>query len=199
MLLADERHDFTRTVYCDLASVDFARLTAVHDEMVADANASLRHTRDATFQIHLDLRYVGQDFSLQVPVTLEQLAAGNRNAIRTAFDTLYEQRYAHHSPEEPVEMVNLRLGAVGKRPRLAFPGLPAAGLAAPAGEREVYFSSPRRARAAKVYRRERIGAGAEIAGPALIAEHGTTTVLFERDECKVAPSGELIITVGGAQ
>ena len=39
MLLADERHDFTRTVYSDLASVDFAKLVAVHDEMVADAKA----------------------------------------------------------------------------------------------------------------------------------------------------------------
>src|SRR5207245_8013047 len=33
MLLADERHDFTRTVYSDLASVDFGKLMAVHDEM----------------------------------------------------------------------------------------------------------------------------------------------------------------------
>jgi len=45
---------------------------------------------------------------------------------------------------------------------------------------------------------EALGAGNQIAGPALIQEHGTTTVLFERDTCVVAPSGELIITVGGA-
>src|SRR6202163_2522924 len=35
MLLADERHDFIRTFYSDLASVDFARLLAIHDEMAA--------------------------------------------------------------------------------------------------------------------------------------------------------------------
>src|ERR1700704_1118275 len=40
MLLADERHDFTRTVYSDLASVDFGKLVAVHDEMVKDAKAN---------------------------------------------------------------------------------------------------------------------------------------------------------------
>ena len=200
MLLADERHDFTRTVYADLASVDFGMLVAVHDEMVADAKASLRHIKDASFQIHLDLRYVGQEFTLQVPVTLAQLKSGNRKAIRTAFDELYEQRYAHHSPEEPVEMVNVRLGAVGKRPRLAFPSLPAAGAAAPVGEREAYFSSARRAAcgqglSARPHRRRR----AASRGPALIQEHGTTTVLFERDRCTVADSGELIITVGAAQ
>jgi hypothetical protein len=43
-----------------------------------------------------------------------------------------------------------------------------------------------------------LSAGAHIAGPALIQEHGTTTVLFERDACVAAPSGELIIDVGGA-
>ena len=142
---------------------------------------------------------MGQEFTLQVPVTLAELKAGDHKAIRTAFDQLYEQRYAHHSPEEPVEMVNVRLGAIGKRPRLTFPSLPAAGAAEPVGEREAYFSSAAKPRAAKVYRRDRIGAGAQIAGPALIQEHGTTTVLFEHDRCKVAASGELIITVGEAR
>src|SRR6202795_4847518 len=60
MLLADERHDFTRTFYCDLASVDFAALAAVHDEMAKEAMGALRHARDAERQIHLDIRYVGQ-------------------------------------------------------------------------------------------------------------------------------------------
>jgi N-methylhydantoinase A len=198
MLLADERHDFTRTVYSDLAGVDFKKLVAVHDEMVKDAKANLRHSTNATFQISLDLRYMGQEFTLQVPVTMDQLRRGDRQGIRRAFDALYEHRYAHHSPEEPVEMVNIRLGAVGKRPALAFPSLAAGGAATPSGEREVYFSDTKTPLRAKVYRRDQLGAGAKIAGPALIQEHGTTTVLFEHDRCEVAPSGELIIAVGSA-
>ena len=197
MLLADERHDFIRTVYSDLASVDFTRLVSVHDEMVAEAKASLRHGKEAQYQIHLDIRYVGQEFTLSVPVGLAQLKRGDRGAIRTAFDRLYEQRYAHYSPEEPVEMVNIRLAAIGKRPKLAFPGLAAAGAAAPSGERSAYFSSAGKPVTAKVYQRDHLGAGVHIAGPALVQEHGTTTVLFEHDACKVAASGELIIEVGG--
>ena len=199
MLLADERHDFTRTVYSDLASVDFASLVAIHEEMVKDANASLRHNKDAAYQIQLDLRYVGQEFTLSVPVDLAQLKQADRRGIRTAFDALYEHRYAHHSPEEPVEMVNMRLGAIGKRPALKFPSLTPSGTAVPSGERMAYFTSASKPLAAKVYRRDDLGAGAEIAGPALIQEHGTTTVLFERDRCRVAESGELIIAVGSTQ
>ena len=48
-----------------------------------------------------------------------------------------------------------------------------------------------------VYQRMYLGARAQIAGPALIQEHGTTTVLFAGDSCTVAASGELILTVGG--
>jgi N-methylhydantoinase A len=165
--------------------------------MVADAKANLRHGKGARHQIQLDLRYVGQEFTLSVPVELALLKRGDRGAIRVAFDRLYEQRYAHHSPEEPVEMVNMRLGAIGKRPKLSFPSLAAAGASAPAGERKAYFTSASKALTAEVYRRDALGAGAEVAGPALIQEHGTTTVLFERDRCRVAQSGELIITVGG--
>jgi len=198
MLLADERHDFIRTFYSDLANVDFATLTAIHHEMVAEATTSLRHATGAERQIHLDLRYVGQEFTLQVPVTLEQLQAGDHKSIRTAFDALYEHRYAHHSPDEPVEMVNIRLAMIGKRPKLTFPRLAAGGSPRPARRREVYFSDPRRPLPCPVFEREHLSAGNEIAGPALIQEHGTTTVLFEHDHCTVAPSGELIISVGGA-
>src|SRR6202012_3295075 len=73
MLLADERHDFIRTYYADLASVDFGKLIAIHDEMVSEADRGLRHAKRAERQIYLDIRYVGQEFTLPVPVTLAQL------------------------------------------------------------------------------------------------------------------------------
>ena len=42
-------------------------------------------------------------------IDVEQLKAADHRAIRAAFDALYEHRYAHHSPDEPVEMVNIRV------------------------------------------------------------------------------------------
>jgi N-methylhydantoinase A len=198
MLLADERHDFIRTFYVDLAKAEFKDLVRICEEMTEEARAGLRHDKGAQVQIHLDIRYVGQEFSLSVPVTLAQLKKGDRQAIRKAFDRLYEHRYAHHSPDEAVEMVNVRLAMVGKRPRLKFPPAEGASRPKPVRTRKVYFSDPRKPVFAPVYARKTLGAGARIVGPALIEEHGTTTVLFEGDVCKVAPSGELIIQVRGA-
>jgi N-methylhydantoinase A len=198
MLVADERHDFIRTFYSDLTGVRFPDLVAAHDEMAADAKASLRHGKDAEFQVHLDLRYVGQEFTLQVPVTLADLKAGDRQKIRSAFDALYEHRYAHHSPDEPVEMVNIRLAAVGRRTKLAFPTVSKNADAKPASRHKAWFARADQAVDCPLYHREDLGAAAVIVGPALIQEHGTTTVLFAGDRCTVAPSGELIISIGAA-
>jgi len=199
MLLADERHDFTRTFYGDLAAIDFAAVVKAHDEMVRDAAAALRHGADAERQIRLDLRYAGQEFTLQVPVTLDQLKAGDHRAIRAAFDALYQHRYAYHSPDEPVEMVNIRLAAIGQRPRLTFPAARKDGAAKPARERDAYFADPAKPVRCPVYDRVTLGAGAVVCGPAIVQEHGTTTVLFAGDRCVVAPSGEMVIEIAGAQ
>ena len=197
MLLADERHDFIRTFYYDLVSLDFAALAAVHDEMAGEAKKSLRHSAKAQWRIELDLRYVGQEFTLAVPVSYQMIKRGDRQKIRAAFDALYEHRYSHHSPDEPVEMVNIRLAAIGKRAKLNFPKL-AASKAAKPKHRSVYLGDPRKAVSCPIHQRADLGAGARIAGPALIEEHGTTTVLFKGDVCRVARSGELLIDVGGA-
>ena len=122
---------------------------------------------------------------------------GDRQKIRSAFDALYEHRYAHHSPDEPIEMVNIRLAAIGKRAKLTFPKLAAKTSAKPK-RRDVYLDDSRKAVSCPIYQRPELGAGARIAGPALIEEHGTTTVLFKGDVCRVARSGELLIDVGGA-
>ena len=199
MLLADERHDFIRTFYFDLAGLDFAALAKVHDEMAAEAKKSLRNARNAEFQTELDLRYVGQEFTLSVPVSRELIARGDRQKIRKAFDALYEHRYAHHSPDESVEMVNIRVAGIGKRPRLKFPKLPTKAAGKAARRRDVYLGDARKPVSCPVYQRADLGAGARIKGPGLIEEHGTTTVLFEADKCTVARSGEILIDVGGAK
>ncbi|MGZ5853851.1 MAG: hydantoinase/oxoprolinase family protein [Xanthobacteraceae bacterium] len=196
MLLADERHDFVRTHYGDLARINFADVVRVHDEMVKEAGSALRSGKSRR-EIQLDLRYVGQEFALQVPVTIEQLKKGDHKPIRDAFDALYEHRYAHHSPDEPVEMVNIRLAVIGERPRLKFPSVSSSGVAKASRERQVYFAG--KAVTCPVYDRPEFGGGAEIVGPAIVQELGTTTVLFAGDKCRVVPSGELIIEVGGVK
>jgi N-methylhydantoinase A len=198
MLAADERHDFTRTFYADLDGTDFRQLERTIEEMSEEAEGALRQKKGAAHRIHLDLRYVGQEFTLSVPVTPGQVATGNRRAIRTAFDRLYDQRYAHHSPLEPVEIVNIRLAVICKRAKMKFPRLAASRRAVPSRKVDAYLGEGGRAVPCAVYPREQLGASEHITGPALVREHGTTTVLFMGDACTVAKTGELVISVKGA-
>ena len=197
MLLADERHDFIRTFYADLSTADFARLSEVVAEMAREARSSLRHAERAAVETRLDIRYVGQEFTLSVPVDEAALAAQDRRGIRKAFDALYEQRYQHASPEEPVEIVNVRLASIGNRVPLKFPELTDRGIAArPARTRNVTLEDVSTPVACPVYEREALGPGMRFDGPALVQEHGTTTVMYHGDRCTVAATGELVIEIG---
>ena len=196
MLMADERQDFIRTRLAPLESVDFKELARIHAETVERAKQDLKLASDVEFQIKLDLRYVGQEFTLSVPVDLRLIERGDAKAIRKLFDELHEHRYAHHAADEPVEMVNYRLVAIGRRPTLALPKV--TGNGAKAKRRTVYFEDPAKAVECPVYDRPTLAPGTKIDGPALIQEYASTTVMFGGDVCTVAETGELIIEVGRA-
>ena len=191
MLMADERHDAVRTYPAALDVLDFADLGRVVNELETDLRKMCR-SPDARIVCQLDLRYLGQEFSLSVAVTREQISKGDRTGIRAAFDALHEQRYAHSADDEPVEMINIRLVASVRRQK---PAMPKAGTApAPARQRKVVMNAGP-AVDCQVFERASLAAGTQIQGPALIQEYGSTTVVFPQDRCTVAPTGELIISV----
>jgi N-methylhydantoinase A len=95
-------------------------------------------------------------------------------------------------------MVNVRLAVIGQRPRLQFPSVSKTGDAKPTRHRDVVFTDSRKPVNCPVYDRDTLGAGSRIVGPAIVQEHGTTTVLFAGDECTVVESGEMLVSVKGA-
>src|SRR5690606_10281361 len=117
MLVAEERHDFVRTYLARIADVQFgelARIVAALREQARDACRS----KQPEFLVQLDLRYVGQEFSLPIPVNDDQIASQDRAGIRAAFDAMHEQRYAHHAADEPIEMINVRVVARARSEKL---------------------------------------------------------------------------------
>ncbi|MBX5437404.1 MAG: hydantoinase/oxoprolinase family protein [Alicyclobacillaceae bacterium] len=202
MLLTDQKFDLVRTYVRPLADIDFAEFGRVHRDMVSQARRVMAdeymNTTDVALHTTLDVRYAGQEFTLPVPVTDEQIALGRVHEIRAAFDAVHRHRFGHHSPEESVEVVNLRVTAVGRRPKPSFAKLNASRFTSPkVVSRPVYLEDARTPVECPVYYRETLPPGFEIHGPALIQEYASTTVLFGQDRCRVAETGELIISVGG--
>src|SRR5207245_7878435 len=91
-----------------------------------------------------------------------------------------------------------RLAVIGKRATMTLPRLSAKRRAQAFRRMQVHLGDSVRPVSCPVYRREELGAGARLLGPALVREHGTTTVLFKGDVCRVARTGELLISVRGA-
>jgi N-methylhydantoinase A len=202
MLMADLRHDYVQTHYTSLANAELPELAAMFDELVALGSERLHSEgveEDArTFERSLDLRYAGQEFALPIPVDPAELLAGDAAAVRARFNDAHQHRYGYATPEEEVEMVNLRVVARGARERPVLPSAPAAGEEALIGRRSVWFSDPAAPVDCAVYARERMRVGDVVAGPAVIEEHSSTTLLWPGDEARVAEGEELVVSVGSA-
>jgi N-methylhydantoinase A len=202
MLLADLRHDYVRTYYKPLLESDFVELRRIFHEMIAEGRTLLEHegtSADAVAaQRFLDIRYVGQEFPVQTAVDAADIASGDPARIRRLFDELHDRRFGHQAPDEPVEIVNLRLTVTGRRERARFPRLAAAGSDALIAHQRVVFDDPERPVDAPIYDRDLLAPGATVRGPAVIWEYASTTLLFAGDELRMAESGELIVRIGGS-
>ncbi len=205
MLFSDLRHDYVQTFIAPLARVDTARLGEVFTRMEGDGLAVLLEEGVARTSVRLvrsmDLRYQGQEYTLNVNVPDGAVSGQLLERVRSAFDDLHEARYRHAAREEAVEIVNVRLSAIGaigmdsaqllSRER----GLAGAQPGAPAGRRAVYFG--KEPVQCEIYRREDLCAGQVVNGPAIIEEQVSATVVFPGDRAQVHPFGPIIIDVGG--
>ncbi len=199
MLLANLRHDYVRTYYKPLDHCDFGEIEGAFDAMIDEARKVLADEgmtgERMSFQRYLDMRYVGQEFPIQTPVSAEDISRGDIAALRAAFDRIHDRRFGHQAVNEPVEVVNLRLTATGRRERLSFPKAEAVQGHALIDRCPIIFDDPSMPVISPVYDRDRLAAEEVVVGPAAVVEYASTTVLFEGDRLRVAPSGELIIEI----
>jgi N-methylhydantoinase A len=181
LLSAEVRFDVARTWVRRLDAVDPAHVARMFDEMAAQATAIVRDAAvggAVTLARALDARYLGQGYELTVPVPAGTLDAPALGRVRAAFDEVYAARYGYAQPGEPVEVVTWKLAAIGGAPRVTLPkagaGSPTGGLR---GRRRAYFPETRGYIDCPVYDRLGLAAGTELAGPAIVEERESTTVL----------------------
>lgn len=196
MLMAEPRQDFVRTYYRPLDQTDFTELGRIAAEM-----ETLAHSRMGNVEIRmnhsLEVRYTGQDFSLPIAVDPKLYADDYSATIRNAFHELHQTRFGYHDADLPLEIVNAHLAAMAPSTLRAPPSPTPRKGPALIGKRVIAFDSD--PVECPVYRRESLDAGERIAGPAIIQEYASTTVLFPQDRTEVANSGELVISVSESE
>ncbi|MDD0837688.1 hydantoinase/oxoprolinase family protein [Curvibacter sp. HBC61] len=203
MLFSDLRYDYVRSVFRKLNDLSFDEIEAAYQKMEEEGRAALAQSGvqadGVVIERAADMRYVGQEHAVTVDLPLAFFEGKDRAAIKKQFDELHQVRYGTSAPQEPADLVSLRvtvLGTMKKPPKHSV----AQGAAAPEASavravKPVYFRATGWADT-PVYLRDRLLAGNQITGPALIEEHASTTVIQPGDALRVDELGNLQIEIG---
>jgi N-methylhydantoinase A len=203
MLVADLRRDFVRTWFTPLAEASFSAMEAIYAEMEQRGRAAVRRSEVAVSAVAVqraaDMRYVGQEHAVTVELAAELFAAEDRDGIKRRFDAVHERRYGYSAPGEKAEIVSLRGAIAGLLRKPAFEPIAAGGSEPPdaalRGARAVYFAEAGRRVDTPTYDRAALLAKNRIAGPALIEEYASTTVVHPGDVATVDAFGDLVIEI----
>jgi len=195
----DLRRDQARTVYARLDTVSPGALAAHWAAMEAEAQAMLARAEVPPERRDLlrsaDCRYPRQAYELTVPVAPGPVTAETLARLATDFHERHRATYGHANPGEPVQLVNLRLAAVGRLPRLdlaraALDGAPVT----KAGRRPVFFRETGLI-ACDVVPRQALSRGSERPGPLIVESMDTTVVVPPGWRLRVDEQGFLVLEV----
>ncbi len=204
-LRAPVAYEVTRSVYVRLSRFDAAALNRAFAAMAEEAHAIVDRAthgggvgdRPRSERRIAYMRYLGQGHEIPVPVPGGALSAASAETLRSAYDTAYRAQYGRLMDGVDVECVACAV-VVASEARAAAPPFAAGAAGAPAPAARRMLIDPLTGRAAEVplYRREALAPGAAIAGPALIEEDDTTTVVARGFRAALDPNGYIILERG---
>lgn len=210
LLGTDVRRDFVRSLLVpagDAASL--GALAGAHEALVGEADRAMDRegirAADRDVELSLDFRYSGQQYTVTVPVAgadgAQPLTAGAVHAAIAAFHAEHRQLCGFDYGDDPamgVELVNLRLAALGRLPRPRPQALaPAAETAAGSAiTRPVWFEAEQDFIESPVLHRRELLAGHAVDGPAIIEDFESTIVLPPGQRAVVDETGNIVVTVG---
>jgi len=203
LLVADARHDYVRTVAKELSEIDYSEINAFYRDMEMKGELQLtdegfsKDNQELSWS--MDLRYMGQSYELNVPSERrDNIGFDDIQVVANSFHDLHKRLYAFSDPAEKVQLMNVRVTALGKTPPIQISEVneEATTLAvALKGERLVYFAESGFVNT-QVYERVHLPQGSIIYGPAVIEEKISATVLPPGNRLMVDQWQNLIITVG---
>lgn len=198
-LLADIRQVFTLTRVGVVGAIDEEAYGRELTRMIGEANAWLEREHvapdDRSVELALDLRYQGQAYELPIPIG-SNLDSAAWAAAAARFHIEHKQRYGFDMPNAKIEVVTLRVTAIGNLPKPALRTFPDAGpdaSGAIAYMQPVYFAGAWHD--TPVYDRTKLQPGNEFTGPAIVQQPDCTTVIHPGQRVSIDPHANLIVKV----
>ena len=179
LLTADMFHDYTRPVIKPVSTVDPRKIEKAYLEMEAEGGETLSTegvpAAKMSFFRQADLRYLGQTYELTIRAPKKVDGESLAETV-IGFHKRHTEAYGYSAESEPVELVSLRLRAIGTIPKPDLKGGDR-GEAKASGTRRVYFETDGGWAETPVYQR-REGWKEGITGPAIIEQYDATTVVY---------------------
>ncbi len=199
LLQTDVRHLYLRSAVGLLSSYPVDEINAIFAELRRHATNDVSEEGLDVTQLRLkqqiDLRYLHQGYHLTVDGPDGEMTQMHKQPIKSAFDDLHRRTYGASAPEEDAELVTLRVVSEVPVPHLRLPRIASERVAdARIGERPLYDLTNAEFAYAHVYDRARLGADDRIAGPAIVEQYDSTTVVLAGQALTVDDFGNLLIT-----
>jgi len=197
-LRAPIAYEVVRSRYQRLSDLDIGTVNAALAEMRDEAYAIVEPAAvGAEFaeQRTAYMRYLGQGHEITVALPVRPLEPADVAALQAGFDAAYTGLYGRTIPNLDVEVLSWTLTVKSVLPE-PEPVLEAAAKPAPIprGQREIFDSATEKTVEAPVYARADLAPGCRFAGPALIVEDQTTTVVSSSFEAGVNSLGYIVLT-----
>ena len=190
VLLADVVKDYAQTVMLTVAPNEkpprriAAAFAALTRQAAEDLRAEGFAPRQTQLQRQLALRYRGQSFDLALPATPNVLAE---------FHRAHQERYGHSDATRAIEIVSVRLRASGLTVKPDLPRAARVKRHAAATQRFAQVALTTKATRLPVFERATLAPGTQFAGPCLVLEYGSTTLLPPGWQAEVDAGDNLIL------
>ena len=198
MLMTDLRNDYIRTMVARTDQIGPSALSDIFAGMEKEAAEELAAEKvekdHMVFQRFADMRYMGQEHTVKVPIPGGQLTQEVMLEINERFHQLHDHAYTFRL-ESSVELVNFHLTALGRveKPKITRLNKDAARSVGEAykGDRQVIFDSG--FVKTPTYERDLLPVGATLSGPLIVEEPAATAVVFPGQRLSVDEYGFLHI------
>jgi len=198
LLTTDLKYDFALTKLQRANKYDYNAMNLVFEDLEKSAQLRLSEDRVSldrrVINRAVDLRYAGQGTELTVSFPQGLVTKETTQVAVKKFHDLHKQLYTFSDDNSPVEIINLRVQALGKSDHIGPP------LIMKSESIEPKSKSVRRVvidqtgyEDVSVFDRESLLNGHEILGPAIIDQLDSTTLILRNQKLKVDKFGNLLI------
>jgi N-methylhydantoinase A len=194
----DLKRDYVRTLYVTTDTADPAEVEAAFIALESQGRAMLDRAGIAQerrrFERAVDARYPRQSYELLVELPSQPVDQATLQRIAEAFHQRHRRTYGHNNRAEPVQIVSVRVTAIGAIPSLLIRDAPASpGADVVKSRRQLWFREIGAVDAA-VYDRKRMPSGLKVAGPTVIESLESTILVPPRWQATMNEDGFVILT-----